>query len=243
MVLTDFSPGPGIRGLSGDLSNVQRWALGGAVVALHVLAGLAIWHTSNEPVVQAERPPLMVSLISEEVVPPVPEAPPTVKPPEPKPRPAVQPTPRREVPPVMASTRVAQAQDVVVPVVAHEPQPTQAVTAPAQAASAAVAEPPPPPQQPKTLPSSAVRFLIKPEPRYPAASQELGEAGTVSMRLLVDEQGRVKDVQLVKSSGYARLDRAAIAAEQASRLQPYIENGVPRSVWAPHSITFNLDER
>lgn len=239
MVLTEFSLRSGTR----DLSEWQRWALSGLVVGLHVVVGLAIWHTASEAVAPAERPPLMVNLISDDVV--VPVTPPTVQPPKPEPRPVVQPTPRRETPPVMASTRVAQAQDMVVPAVVPEP-PTQPVAAPAPvqaAASAVSAEPPPPPQQPKTLPSSAVRFLVKPDPSYPAASQELGESGVVSMRLLVDEQGRVKDVQIIKSSGYARLDRAAVAAERAARLQPYVDNGVPRSVWAPHSINFNLDER
>ncbi|RZI83613.1 MAG: energy transducer TonB, partial [Rubrivivax sp.] len=101
----------------------------------------------------------------------------------------------------------------------------------------------PVPQPPKTLPSSAVRFLIKPAPVYSQASQELGESGTVTMMILVDEQGRAKEVQVSKSSGYPRLDRAAVAAERAARFQPHLEAGVPRSVWVPHSITFNLDER
>jgi protein TonB len=141
-----------------------------------------------------------------------------------------------------------------VPVAAPEPRPVPALSAPTpvqntpavaatSATSTAPSTEPAVPPPPKTLPSSAVRFLIKPQPVYSAASLELGESGTVTMLILVDEQGRTKEVQVTKSSGYPRLDRAAVAAERAARFQPYLEAGVPRSVWVPHSITFNLEER
>ncbi|RZL00239.1 MAG: energy transducer TonB, partial [Rubrivivax sp.] len=99
------------------------------------------------------------------------------------------------------------------------------------------------PPQPKVLPSSAVGVLVEAKPVYPPASLELGEAGTVTMMLLIDEQGRIKDIQVTKSSGYPRLDRAAVAAERQARFKPYMEAGVARSVYVPHSITFNLEER
>jgi len=56
-------------------------------------------------------------------------------------------------------------------------------------------------------------------------------------------QGRPQSVQLTKSSGDPRMDRAAVAAERQARFKPYIEAGVARSVYVPHSITFNLEER
>ena len=141
-----------------------------------------------------------------------------------------------------------------VPVAAPEPRPVTAVTTPTpvqntptvaatSAASTAPSTDPAVPPPPKTLPSSSVRFLIKVEPGYPDVSRELGESGTVTMLILVDENGRAKEVKVTKSSGYPRLDRAAVAAENASRFQPHLEAGVPRSVWVPHSITYKLEER
>lgn len=239
-----------------DLSVGQRWAVAGAVLITHGVVATWVWQTSQTAVTPSEAAPLMVSLITETGAPKVLQPAPPVKP-QPTPRAATQPAPpmpvQRQAPPVVASTQVAKPEDFQVPVAAMEPRVAPAVNHPATlsapsnapvvttttAGAAVVAAEPP---QPKTLPSSAVRFLIKPQPVYPQASKELGESGTVAMRVLVDEQGRAKEVELTKSSGYARLDRAAVAAERAARFQPYIEGGVPHMVWAPHSITFTLEE-
>ena len=137
---------------------------------------------------------------------------------------------------------------------APEPRPVPAVTTPTpvqntpsvaatSAASTAPSTEPAVPPPPKTLPSSAVRFLIKPQPVYSAASLELGESGTVTMLILVDENGRAKEVKVTKSSGYPRLDRAAVAAGNPARFQPFLEAGGPRSGRVPHGLTFNLQAR
>ena len=60
--------------------------------------------------------------------------------------------------------------------------------------------------------------------------------------LLVDEQGRPRDIEVAKSSGFPRLDRAAVQAMRAARFQPHIEDGQPRMVWVPAPIHFQLDE-
>ena len=184
--------------------------------------------------------------------------------PTPVPRPT-RPTPRplqRQTPPVVASEQAAQAHEFQVPVAVKEPVPKvhdvaasqpRVVSAPSMPGAAqvnssaqtllptavgAVADSAAAPI--KTLPSSAVRFLIKPAPIFPPTSKELGESGTVAMRILVAEQGRAKEVEVTKSPGYPRLDRAAIVAERAARFQPYLNAGLPMPHWAPHSITFNL---
>lgn len=52
---------------------------------------------------------------------------------------------------------------------------------------------------------------------YPKASVRLAEQGRVSLRLFVDAAGKISTVSLKKSSGFSRLDEAALAA--AKKLQ------------------------
>ncbi len=88
---------------------------------------------------------------------------------------------------------------------------------------------------------ASVRYLVEPPQIYPRASLDLGESGVVVLRVLVDEEGRPKDVQLVKSSGFPRLDRQAVQNMKSARFQPHVEAGVPRAVWVPAEIVFNLE--
>jgi protein TonB len=54
-------------------------------------------------------------------------------------------------------------------------------------------------------------------PSYPALSQRLGEEGVVIFNLHVDSTGRVLSFELRESSGYPRLDKAAIDAVRTWR--------------------------
>ena len=47
---------------------------------------------------------------------------------------------------------------------------------------------------------------------YPRMSEALGEQGDVELRLTLDEEGRVRGVELLKGSGFERLDEAAMSA-------------------------------
>lgn len=57
--------------------------------------------------------------------------------------------------------------------------------------------------------------LSNPKPIYPRLSQRLGEQGVVRVRAHVTAQGVVDAVELLASSGFARLDQAAMKAVQA----------------------------
>jgi protein TonB len=63
------------------------------------------------------------------------------------------------------------------------------------------------------------------KPDYPDPSKRRGENGTAIVRFVVGLSGRIEDIQLQKSSGYPRLDDAALGAIHASECQPYTENG------------------
>jgi protein TonB len=76
---------------------------------------------------------------------------------------------------------------------------------------------------------------------YPLASRRLREQGRVEVRLLVDAMGLPQQAQVVRTSGYQRLDEAALATVRATRFKPYTENGVPQSFWVVMPLVFELE--
>lgn len=238
MLLPQLYPAFGAHAPRSDLSAGQRWLLTVGAVLLHGLIAVGVWHSSTVPVSPQEPAPLMVTLINEVVQ--TPPTPPVPEPPKPEPpKPVV--TPIKREPTVVASNRAPTPQDMQVPAAPEPPAPTPPPmpAAPPTATVATAPEPAPPP--PKFLPSSAVGYLIEPKLVFPTASQELGESGLVTLEVLVDVDGRAKDVQVTKSSGYPRLDRAAVTAMKAARFKPYIHNGVPLSIRAVAVLNFNLE--
>lgn len=78
------------------------------------------------------------------------------------------------------------------------------------------------------------------EPVYPAASRRAGEEGTVRLKVLVDERGRPQTVEIVKASGFARLDEAAVQAVRKWRFQAANNGSGPVSAWTQVNVTFKL---
>jgi len=78
------------------------------------------------------------------------------------------------------------------------------------------------------------------EPTYPSASRRAGEEGTVRLKVLVDGKGRPKDVAVATSSGFARLDQAAIEAVRKWRFVAATDGASPISAWTQVAITFRL---
>jgi TonB family protein len=94
----------------------------------------------------------------------------------------------------------------------------------------------------RTLMPSAVSYAVPPKPVYPVDSRRQGEEGVVRLRVLVNATGEAEAVGIQKSSGYPRLDEAALAALAQARFHPYVENGVAVSVYVPASLTFTLTD-
>ena len=63
-------------------------------------------------------------------------------------------------------------------------------------------------------------YLRNPPPKYPAESRKLGEEGVVLLKVAVTAEGRAGDVQLQRSSGFARLDEAALKAVRRWEFNP-----------------------
>lgn len=78
------------------------------------------------------------------------------------------------------------------------------------------------------------------EPTYPSASRRAGEEGTVRLKVLVDEKGRPRDVTVANSSGFPRLDQAAMEAVRKWRFVAATDGTNAISAWTQVAITFRL---
>jgi protein TonB len=101
---------------------------------------------------------------------------------------------------------------------------------------------PAPAPVPRTAPRSDSRRPLT-QPEYPPSSRRSGEAGTVFLEVLVLENGRVGDARVKQSSGFPRLDEAAVREVKRSwRLVPGTENGKPVQMWGQFAVTFKLTD-
>lgn len=218
-----------------DLPPAQKRAVVLAIVALHGLAGWALLQMAPVRAALAQAAPMMVDLLA----PPAPE-PPREQPPAPPP----QPVPKKPPPPapVIAAAPSPEPAAFVVPEAPPEPAPAAAPEAPVVAAVAAPPAPPAPPPPPKEIPPAAIQYLEPPSPSYPRLSRRLNESGLVVVRVFVDVDGLPRTVQVAQSSGFARLDEAALEGVRHARFRPYAENGRPTAGWARIPIPFELEK-
>lgn len=103
--------------------------------------------------------------------------------------------------------------------------------------------PPPPMPSPAQveLPSSDADYLQNPKPAYPAMSKRLGEQGKVMVRVLIGVDGRAQKAEIRQSSGYERLDQAALSTAQRWRYMPGKRDGLPEAMWFSVPINFILE--
>jgi len=110
----------------------------------------------------------------------------------------------------------------------------------------AAAPPPPKPverQTVRTPPSTQGKGSRITQPEYPPASRRAGEAGTVTLQAMVKEDGRPAEVKVVKSSGFEKLDEAAVKeVERNWRFVPGKEDGKPVAMWHTFQVTFRLTD-
>lgn len=175
-------------------------------------------------------------ILSEFISPPAPPAPqpqtPAPQPVKQEVKPAVKPTP---TPPLPAPT--SEPSPVVAPAA---PAPTQpAIEASTVAATAAAPQAPAPARI--ELPSSDAAYLNNPKPAYPALSRRLGEQGKVVVRVLIGVDGTAQQAEIRTSSGYDRLDQAALATVRSWRYVPGKRNGTAEAMWFNVPINFVLE--
>lgn len=195
--------------------------------------------------VQPEPAPAPPAPAPPEPVPPQPLPPQPPTPPPPKPRPP-KPKPRPAKPkPAPAPVPVAVADPTPAPnapvgVLASE---LAAEDEPDEAPPPASAGPSGPPGPPAVVqPSSHASYLGNPKPNYPDVSRRFGEEGIVRLRVLVGVDGRAHEVTVERSSGYRRLDKAALDAVRRWRFVPGTRGGVPEAMWYIVPVEFVLKD-
>lgn len=197
----------------------------GAIAAL-VQADAAV----TEPKIDMEPPKLQGVLIAPEpkITPPPPKAEPEPQKPQPtpkKPQQKPQRKPTQKTPPPVAKAA------------APAPAPSKAVSQKAAASSPAkTAEPT------TQLPSADAAGLNNKAPVYPMLSRKRKEQGTVWLLLLVSKEGVVTELKLKKTSGFARLDQAALQAVKKWKFQPARKQGQPIDYWYELPLKFSLQQ-
>lgn len=218
-----------------------------SVAAIHVALLVVVLSVRHEPPVrQLESHTMTAELLSpapmaapvalQSIAPP----PPKPMPPVPRARPKVQPRPT--------------------PVSRPAPTPLPEAAAPSQIAPAAADPSPPAPPAPAAPPAAAAPAIGRPtmeisapknvshldcniaKPDYPTMSKRRGETGTAYVRFVVGLTGSLESIELKKSSGFDRLDQAALDAVHASSCKPYLENGKPIRAAYTQPYQFGLDD-
>jgi protein TonB len=157
----------------------------------------------------------------------------------PPPPPAEQPeTPPETQPPVVAPPPLVRVPVPPVPVpTSPEPPLRPSITPVAIAPPIASFAPPAPPSIVQGGDLSAQMVSGKP-PRYPIDSRRKREQGTVLVSVIVGLDGAVEKISVAKSSGFARLDDAALDAIRHWRWRPMLDGGQPVRVKGVVEIPF-----
>jgi protein TonB len=90
---------------------------------------------------------------------------------------------------------------------------------------------------------SQLKMIYKPDTNvfYPRISKDIGEQGIVGVVLYIDESGTVSRTEVIRSSGFKRLDKAAEELCARIRFNPYLVDGNPTKVSAGISIKFEMN--
>lgn len=217
----------------------------GAVLMFHALA---IWAMQSGLLMRAVELVVPVEALAQIIEPPKPVVPPPppVVPKEPPPpmkqavfKPA-PPIPQTQAPPqILAVETPAPTPNAPAAVQIAPPAPLLAPSIPV----AAVVSPAPVPPVPVkvVLPSSDADYLNNPKPVFPLMSKRLGEQGNVKVRIFIGADGLPKKAELQQTSGYERLDQAALAAVMQWRFVPGKRGGVAENMWMGTTIAYVLD--
>jgi protein TonB len=104
-----------------------------------------------------------------------------------------------------------------------------------------VAQAKPEPEPVIEPPKFGVAYLNNPAPSYPPLSRRLGEEGRVLLRVLVSSKGDADTVDLEDSSGFSKLDEAAIKAVKKWRFVPAKRSNQPISAYVLVPVKFSLE--
>ena len=205
------------------------------VLAIHGALFYVLWNQKLIP-----PPEQMVTLFADMISLPAPDTAPKARP-EPTPvklQPIKKPEPKPKIQRLVTNAPVVPQQE---PVVLPEPEPDLEIEH--EVIPQPVVEPSQTQMQtgPVTLSSElSVSCPKLSAPTYPAISRRMGEEGKLMLRVELDEDGRIDQAQVVDSSGYDRLDKAALEAVKSWQCRPSIRNGQPVRAVALQPFNFVL---
>jgi protein TonB len=203
-------------------SRASRAAVLSAILGGHLLGVIAMLSIGSA-VIRVVSPPLQVEIIAE------------------------PPRPRPELPVKAVPLPQMRMPEVVIP----EPPRFETLQAIQLVESKPAPPPPPPPPKTPVVAAAAVpvvapprfdlAYLNNPPPSYPVFAKRAREQGKVLLRVQVDSAGNVVDLDVHESSGFERLDKAALAAVRRWRFVPARsgERAVAGVALVP--ITFQLE--
>ena len=207
-------------------SSASRAATLVLILGAHVLAFLALG-SLGRIVIEVVQPPLLVKLLPEPThAKPTPPPPAIPLPQLRKPEIVIPEPPRFEM--------LAAVQLVEKPA----PPPPAPVKAPVVAVAA---EPVAAPQPTVEPPRFDLAYLNNPPPSYPVFAKRAREQGKVILRVHVDASGQVAGIEIHRSSGFERLDKAALAAVRQWRFMPAKSGDRAVAGAALVPITFELE--
>ncbi|NIS17480.1 MAG: TonB family protein [Aliifodinibius sp.] len=86
-------------------------------------------------------------------------------------------------------------------------------------------------------------LLAASEVNYPELAKKAGVTGNVWLKVLVDKNGDVRDVMVMKKSGLkAGFEEAAIEAAYERKYEPAMQNNQPVAVWVAYKVEFKLND-
>lgn len=92
------------------------------------------------------------------------------------------------------------------------------------------------------MPNADASELNNPKPPYPAISRRLGEQGRVILKACVSSTGGIDSLNLIKSSGFDRLDRIALETVQRWKFIPARRGQQPVAMCYQLPIQFTLEK-
>ena len=201
-----------------------------SVICLHIVV-LWLMLKTSAVTTQEVLPPTMVGVLIQKPSSEVIKAPENITP---KKITAVKTTPKKRPPPVKkmpASEKAITLPEALVepPVDSDFEDEPEYLDEPAQVEHA-----------PVVAPRSDAAHLNNRAPVYPRASLRRHEEGKVVLELLVRADGTVGEVRVKESSGYQRLDQAALKAVRNWRYVPARQGGEVIDFWYQQPLLFSL---
>ena len=209
------------------------------VLLLHLSLIAAVVSHTSEP--QAKK----VEKAIEGVIIPAPVAPqpekPKPKPVQPEPVKKPKPQPQKKAVAKKAVTTPKPAPIKPAPVAEASPKAVSAPEAVSNSEKTTAATKAAEPEPAATPPVASANKAVNKAPLYPTLSRRLKEQGTVYLQVLVLKNGKVGQLKLKQSSGFARLDQSALNAVRGWTYQPALKLGQPIDYWFVQPVVFNLN--